>query len=69
MVRLARLPSWPYLNILSPVPDSGLLVLDVFLFKLGAASSKNQENKFHVQFSSTWFLTLSFDLLDVKVLY
>lgn len=68
MVHLARLPSYLYLNILSPVTDSGLLVLDAFLFELGrAASSENQENKFHVQFLSTWFLTLSFYLLDVKV--
>lgn len=68
MVHLTRLPSYSYLNILSPVTDSGLSVLDAFLFELGrAASSENQENKFHVQFLSTWFLTLSFYLLDVKV--
>ena len=47
------------LIIMSPSPGSGLLVLDAFLFELGAASSENQENDLYVQFSWRWFVTPS----------
>ena len=55
------------LIILSPAPGSGPLPLDAFLFELGASSSENQENKFYVQVSSTWFLTPFIYLLHTKV--